>query len=78
MELIRPLPGVSMDLTRFGGGKVSASVVSELGVFGWALFGEGWEVKEVQVGWLVQTKMEDVDKGSVAAGFGKLDSVLVD
>ncbi|KAH9015705.1 glutathione synthase [Lactarius hengduanensis] len=77
MELIRPPRGVGAHLVRSGAGRVSKSVVSELGVFGWALFGEGREVKEEQAGWLVRTKAEDVDEGGVAAGFGVLDSVML-
>lgn len=77
MELIRPPHGVGAHLLRSGGGRVSATVVSELGVFGWALFGEGREVKGEQAGWLVRTKAEDVDEGGVAAGFSVLDSVVL-
>ena len=77
MELIRPPHGVGAHLVRSGKGRMRASVVSELGVFGWALFGEGREVKEEQVGWLVRTKAEDVDEGGVAAGFSVLDSVVL-
>lgn len=77
MELIRPPRGVGAYLVRSGTERVSARVMSELGVFGWALFGEGREVREEQVGWLVRTKAEDVDEGGVAAGFSVLDSVLL-
>ena len=77
MELIRPPRGVGAHLVRSGGGRVSAAVVSELGVYGWALFGEGREVREEQAGWLVRTKAEDVDEGGVAAGFAVLDSVVL-
>jgi glutathione synthase len=41
------------------------------------LFGEGREVREGQVGWLLRMKAEDVDEGGVAAGFSVLDSVLL-
>jgi len=77
MELIRPPRRVGAHLVRSGGGRVNVSVVSELGVFGWALFGEGRGVKEEQAGWLVRTKAEDVDEGGVAAGFSVLDSVVL-
>jgi glutathione synthase len=77
MELIRPPRHVGAYLVRSGAGRVSARVVSELGVFGWALFGAGRELKEEQAGWLVRTKAEDVDEGGVAAGFSVLDSVLL-
>jgi hypothetical protein len=77
MELIRPPRGVGGYLVRSGAGRVRARVMSELGVFGWALFGEGREVKDAQVGWLVRTKAEDVNEGGVATGFSVLDSVLL-
>ena len=77
MELIRPPRGVGAFLVRQGAGRVRARAVSELGVFGWALFGQGREVREQLVGWLVRTKADDVDEGGVAAGFSVLDSVLL-
>ncbi|KAI0276758.1 glutathione synthase [Russula aff. rugulosa BPL654] len=77
MELIRPPRGIGAYLVRSGTGRVSARVMNELGVFGWALFGEGREIREEQVGWLVRTKAEDVDEGGVAAGFSVLDSVVL-
>jgi glutathione synthase len=77
MELIRPPRGVGAYLVRSGTGRVSARVMNELGVFGWALFGEGREVRWEQVGWLVRTKAEGVDEGGVAAGFSVLYSVLL-
>ncbi|KAI0265685.1 glutathione synthase [Gloeopeniophorella convolvens] len=77
MELIRPPRGVGAHLVRSGAGRVGARVVSELGIFGRALFGDGREVKEEQVGWLVRTKAEDVDEGGVAAGFSVLDSIVL-
>jgi glutathione synthetase len=77
MELIRPPRGVGAYLIRPGAGRVSARVMNELGVFGWALFGEGRELREEEAGWLVRTKAEDVDEGGVAAGFSVLDSILL-
>jgi glutathione synthase len=77
MELIHPPRGVSAYLVRSGAGRVSARAMSELGVFGWALFGEGREVREGQAGWLVRTKADGVDEGGVATGFSVLDSVLL-
>ena len=47
MELIRPPQGVRAYLVRSGAGRVDARVMSELGVFGWALFGERREVREI-------------------------------
>lgn len=78
MELIRPPRGVGAYLVRPGTGRVSARVMSELGVFGWALFGEGRKIREEEVGWLVRTKAEDVDEGGVAAGFSVLDSIVLE
>jgi glutathione synthase len=78
MELIRPPRHVGAYLVRSGAGRVSTSAAaSELGVYGWALFGEGREMKEELAGWLVRTKAEGVDEGGVAAGFSVLDSVLL-
>jgi glutathione synthase len=56
---------------------VHAEVVSELGIFGWSLFGEGKVEKEEEVGWLVRTKGKDSNEGGVATGFSVLDSVLL-
>ncbi|KAI0058239.1 glutathione synthase [Artomyces pyxidatus] len=81
MELIRPPQGVGGYLVRAGdaqNGAVKGKVISELGIFGWALFGgEEKIVKDEEVGWLVRTKGQDVDEGGVAAGFSVLDSVLL-
>jgi glutathione synthase len=83
MELIVPPEGTSNYLVRAGGGgeaAVRTEVVSELGIFGWALFGARKEdIKEKEVGWLVRTKGKDNNEGGVAAGFSVLDSlVLID
>ena len=54
--------------------------MSELGMFGWALFGieEGLErISEREGGWLVRTKGTDSDEGGVAVGFSVLDSVVL-
>jgi glutathione synthase len=57
---------------------VKAEVVSELGIFGWALFGgKDGGVEEKEVGWLVRTKGKESDEGGVATGFSVLDSVLL-
>lgn len=56
---------------------VQAEVVSELGIFGWSLFGEGKVEEEEEVGWLVRTKGKDSNEGGVATGFSVLDSVLL-
>lgn len=83
MELIVPPEGTGAYLVRSGGAEEPLSktdVVSELGIFGWALFGaEGGEVKEKEVGWLVRTKGKETNEGGVATGFSVLDSLaLVD
>ncbi|KAG1815416.1 glutathione synthase [Suillus variegatus] len=55
---------------------VRVEVISELGIFGYALFREG-EVVEREVGWLVRTKGTESNEGGVAAGFSVLDSVVL-
>ena len=60
-----------------GGRVVKAEVVSELGIFGWALFGHGEVVDEKTVGWLLRTKAKDSDEGGVATGFSVIDSVVL-
>lgn len=79
MELIAPPEGTGNYLMRAGGsseGAVKADVVSELGIFGWALFSAAG-VKEKEVGWLVRTKGRESDEGGVATGFSVLDSVVL-
>ncbi|KAJ3836646.1 hypothetical protein F5878DRAFT_624625 [Lentinula raphanica] len=80
MELISPPTGLKNYLVRAGSGaSVEAEVVSELGIFGWSLFGEGKVVDEKEAGWLVRTKGKDSNEGGVATGFSVLDSlVLID
>lgn len=61
---------------------VRAETISELGIFGWALFGkdEGTGVVRQErgdVGWLMRTKGVDSNEGGVAAGFSVLDSVVL-
>jgi glutathione synthase len=56
---------------------VQGEAVSELGIFGWSLFGGGKVEKEEEVGWLVRTKGKDSNEGGVATGFSVLDSVLL-
>jgi glutathione synthase len=79
MELIVPPEGTGNYLVRAGGGDqstVKTEVVSELGIFGWSLFGES-NTKEAEVGWLLRTKGKDSDEGGVATGFSVLDSLLL-
>lgn len=81
MELIRTPQGLGNYLVRAGGGSesaVKAEVISELGIFGWALFGGAdGQVREKEVGWLVRTKGKDSNEGGVAAGFSVLDSIVL-
>ncbi|THH08983.1 hypothetical protein EW145_g2339 [Phellinidium pouzarii] len=81
MALIEPPESVGGYLVRAGGadtGAKKADVVSELGVFGWALFsGREAGVEERTGGWLVRTKGRESDEGGVAVGFSVLDSVLL-
>lgn len=81
MELIET-PDLENYLVRAGSGTegaVKTEVVSELGIFGYALFGPGRPVEEKEVGWLLRTKGKESNEGGVAAGFSVLDSlVLVD
>jgi len=73
MDLIVPPQGVGNYLVRADGnteGPVKSEVVSELGIFGWALFGSSLAaVKEREVGWLVRTKGKDSDEGGWLLGF---------
>jgi glutathione synthase len=86
MALIRVPRGVKNWLVRSGVESVSSNVVSELGVFGWALFGyecdgstdgKKLRLEEGSGGYLLRTKGEDSDEGGVAAGFSVLDSVIL-
>jgi hypothetical protein len=80
MELIAPPEDTGSYLVRAGSGAegaVKTEVVSELGVFGWALFGKEKEVQEKEAGWLLRTKGKESDEGGVAAGFSVLDSVVL-
>ena len=79
MELIIPPESTGNYLVQAGGVDrtvVRADVVSELGIFGWALFCAG-EVYEKEVGWLVRTKEKESNEGGVASGFSVLDSILL-
>ena len=84
MELITPPRGVGNYLIRAGNADnqqqevIRTEVISELGIFGWALFGNsGKTLIEKEGGWLVRTKGKESDEGGVAAGFSVLDSVLL-
>ena len=61
---------------------VRAETISELGIFGWALFrkDEGANVvckERGDVGWLMRTKSVESNEGGVATGFSVLDSVVL-
>lgn len=57
---------------------VRSETVSELGIFGWALFSRETGVHERgDAGWLVRTKGVESNEGGVAAGFSVLDSVVL-
>jgi glutathione synthetase len=57
---------------------VKTEVVSELGIYGWSLFGgPSKSVEEKQVGWLLRTKGKESNEGGVATGFSVLDSLLL-
>jgi len=72
--LVRAAPSSSDEST--GRKVVCTDVISELGIFGYVLFGaEG--VVEREVGWLVRTKGTESNEGGVAAGFSVLDSVVL-
>lgn len=80
MRLIQPPHNVHNWLIRAGGGtdgRVKADVVSEVGIFGWALFANDRPIIEREAGWLVRTKGRDSDEGGVAVGFSVLDSVVL-
>ena len=84
MKLIATPQGLGNYLVRAGGGHegaVRTEVISELGIFGWSLFGYersgSLKVEEKEVGWLVRTKGKDSNEGGVAAGFSVLDSIVL-
>ncbi|KAI0780868.1 glutathione synthase [Trametes elegans] len=81
MELIQTPEGLGNYLVRAGSGTegvVKAEVVSELGIFSWALFGGPKNtIEQKQVGWLLRTKGKESNEGGIAAGFSVLDSVVL-
>jgi glutathione synthase len=58
---------------------VLKDVISELGVYGVALFGpeRGTIYNDGEVGTLLRTKGRESDEGGVAVGFSVLDSVVL-
>ena len=81
MELITPPRGTGNYLLRAGSGSnhdaVKAEVISELGIYGWALFGNSEMVVENEGGWLLRTKEKESNEGGVATGYSVLDSLLL-
>ncbi|ODQ77281.1 hypothetical protein BABINDRAFT_41735 [Babjeviella inositovora NRRL Y-12698] len=57
----------------------SEPIISELGVFGTAVFNEqtGEILTNKTAGWLLRSKFESSNEGGVAAGFGCVDSVVL-
>ncbi|KAG8733529.1 hypothetical protein FRC11_005531 [Ceratobasidium sp. 423] len=80
MRLIQP-PKSGSENYLVGAGTAKASkkdTVSELGVFGWSLFGgKDNTVDEKTVGWLVRTKGRESDEGGVAVGYSVIDSLTL-
>ncbi|KAK9473734.1 uncharacterized protein V1510DRAFT_391712 [Dipodascopsis tothii] len=78
MELIEPPADVANAIIRAGSTR-SGNIISELGIFGWALWDttSGAVLGSENAGWLVRTKFTDSEEGGVAAGFGSVDSVLL-
>ena len=69
MELITPPAGVENWLVKGGESRARrADVVSELGVYGVMLFGDGEEAVNHGVGTLLRTKGRESDEGGVAIG----------
>ncbi|KAI6039646.1 hypothetical protein EDC04DRAFT_2683650 [Pisolithus marmoratus] len=86
MQLILPPQGLGSYLVRAGATSdangdnkvVRSATISELGIFGWALFSRETGVHERgDVGWLVRTKGVESNEGGVAAGFSVLDSIVL-
>lgn len=77
MELINP-PKMNNEIVR-DGEIISGEIVSELGVFGGALWDrDSGDLKfEDTCGWLLRSKMQSSDEGGVAAGFGCVDGVYL-
>lgn len=88
MSLITPPPSSNVLLRSLPPGPASApsysselkETISELGVYGTALFGAGevrWNDDAGSVGTLLRTKGKESDEGGVAVGFSVLDSVVL-
>jgi len=79
MEMIHSPSGVNNLLINAGESVVvEKEIVSELGIFGWSLFGGSEGIsKHEEAGWLVRTKGKEINEGGVAVGFSVLDSILL-
>lgn len=79
MELIEPPQGVHNWLVRGGEGIARyADIVSELGVYGVALFGgDDSAAVNAEVGTLLRTKGRESDEGGVAIGISSIDSPIL-
>src|SRR5690606_38746514 len=75
MELIEPPPVENCVLR--GGIVEKGAVIGELGVYGVALWDSGAVRVNRNAGWLLRTKGSASEEGGVAAGFGCVDSVLL-
>lgn len=82
MDLIRPPPLSNAMLPAGQGRIVEGGIISELGIYGVALFrtrkeGGAEILVNKQVGHLLRTKAQDVSEGGVATGYSVLDSPLL-
>lgn len=78
MELI-DTPSMSNVMIKGGDSAgMLSSTVSELGIYGWSLFGGvSCKVESDVGGWLLRTKAKESDEGGVAVGISVLDSPLL-
>ncbi|KAK1226677.1 Glutathione synthetase [Marasmius sp. AFHP31] len=76
-----PPPGSTKEDIEAGRGGTQAEIISELGIFGYSLFGLVDSKKKIDtektIGWLVRTKGKESNEGGVATGFSVLDSLLL-
>jgi glutathione synthase len=76
MERIRPARHAAL-LVRDGTAR-EVEAVSEIGRFGVVLVQDGQWLRNEDAGYLVRSKAHDTAEGGVSAGFGYLDSLLLD
>lgn len=78
MSLIEPPEGLQNLLVKGGQAEVKkGEVVSELGVYGVALFDERETKVNARAGTLLRTKGRESDEGGVAVGYSVVDSVVL-